>query len=646
MKQNILLIFLLIKSLNSFGQISSNNNDWENMIKNHPDFLADANLQQDLILKLEHLSNHPISLNNCNEKDLMEIPFVNLFDAQLIIQHRNKNGAFLCIEELVAVHDLKMEQVRWIRHFVFVEKRVFSAFKIKDGNSDLNSELTLTRMLKSSDVELFPNQYFHDLIKFKLKLSENWHLGFNLENDAGEKYTKLKNGVFDFRSFHVYYQGKTRIKRIAFGDYRLHYGQGLGLGLGFAPGKGAQVLNAIRFNDGINKFSSFDENRFFRGMAFSYDFKLFDLDVFCSYKNKNVSLVSDTLLQGSIYETGLHRTESELAKKNKLSEYLVGLHAAFQIKKIKFGLLALHRKLSDNLVEDKAKPYQYWNESASNYFLTGINSRLNYKNLLFASELTFDSYQAHAAQITGLIAFDSKLDFVFLLRDYSKNYNNPFANGMSEWANQNEQGLYFGASYKLTRNLSLSAFCDYYLANWLKYRFPTRKWGLDYFTELKYELRTGLKTGIRIRSISSEENQDNSINPIISNQLRCFLQFKILKNIELLTRYDLNSKSGVSVSNSNLFIEELEWKLKKISFNIRYSIFTSDINGPLLYATESELNGVFGLNTYSGNGNSGFFMLNYSIIKNLKLGLKIAYQESDKLDEIVYDYKVQMRLRF
>jgi hypothetical protein len=65
-----------------------------------------------------------------------------------------------------------------------------------------------------------------------------------------------------------------------------------------------------------------------------------------------------------------------------------------------------------------------------------------------------------------------------------------------------------------------------------------------------------------------------------------------------------------------------------------------------LYATESELNGVFGLNTYSGNGNSGFFMLNYSIIKNLKLGLKIAYQESDKLDEIVYDYKVQMRLRF
>jgi hypothetical protein len=39
-------------------------------------------------------------------------------------------------------------------------------------------------------------------------------------------------------------------------------------------------------------------------------------------------------------------------------------------------------------------------------------------------------------------------------------------------------------------------------------------------------------------------------------------------------------------------------------------------------------------------------MLNYSIIKNLKLGLKIAYQESDKLDEIVYDYKVQMRLRF
>lgn len=646
MKHYILLIFLLMCSLSSIGQISSGNQNWENIIKNHPDFSADANLQQDLILKLEDLSSHPLSLNKCTEKDLMEIPFVNLLDAQLIIKHRILNGDFLCMEELVAVNDLKIEMALWIRHFVFVDKKLISSFKSNSYNDNSRVELNLTRMFKSSDVELFPKQYFHDLLKFKMKLSDALQFGFNLENDAGEKYTSFKNGVFDFRSFHLYYQGNTRLKRITIGDYRLHYGQGLGLGLGFAPGKGAQVLNAIRFNDGINKFSSFDENRFFRGIAFSYDFKLFDLEVFCSYKNKSASLVSDTLVQGSIYETGLHRTESEFAKKNQLAEYLIGFHAGFQIKKIKFGLLALHRKLSENLQLDKSKPYQFWNESASNYYLGGMNFRLNYKNLLLASELTFDSYRAHAAQITGLMAFDSKLDFVFLIRDYSKNYNNPFANGMSEWGNQNERGFYFGTSYKITRNLSLSAFCDYYVSDWLKYRFPSSKWGLDYFSELKYELRSGLKTGIRMRRISSEENQDNSIKPIVSGQIRGFLQFKIHKNIELLSRYDLISKSGTSKLSSNLFIEELEWKSKKMSINIRYSIFSSDENGPLLYATESELNGVFGLNTYSGNGNSGFFMMNYSVSKNFKIGTKLGYLKSDKRGLIEYDWKLQLRFKF
>ena len=86
--------------------------------------------------------------------------------------------------------------------------------------------------------------------------------------------------------------------------------------------------------------------------------------------------------------------------------------------------------------------------------------------------------------------------------------------------------------------------------------------------------------------------------------------------------------------------------MKKISFNIRYSIFTSDINGPLLYATESELNGVFGLNTYSGNGNSGFVLMNYSVTKNFKIGTKFAYYKSDKLELIEYDWKLQMRFRF
>lgn len=642
MKRFILSLFFLYFSHLGYCQSNLSKTNWESRIRNHPDFNFDPNLQQELLLKLEYLSQHPISINHTTLNELMEIPFVDLIDAQAIIQHIQKHGKFLCLEELMAVEEFSSEKAKWIANFVHVEKNIIHNIDYHQITKETKFELQISR-ISSSRMKLdFPQLAFHDLVKMRCQVSNSWQFGFSLENDAGENYLSLKNGLFDFQSFFLQYKANTKLKTICFGDYRMHYGQGLAMGLGFAPGKGAQVLNAIRFNNGLNKFSSFDENRFFRGIAFSYDFKLFDLDVFYSFKRRDASLLNDSILIGNVIESGYHRSSQELANRNSIAEEMFGFRTQFKIRKLSLGLLCLKRNLNPNIEPVKSKFYQFWNASSSNYLLGSIDAKLNYQNCLFSSELAIDVNKAHAFQLCGIAAIHQKLDLVFLLRDYAKNYVNPYANGMCEWSNQNEKGMYVGFVYKQNKSLSLSFYADYYFSDWLRYRFPSLKWGFDQFAELKYEQKSGLKTSFRIRKILGEEFVNEKIVSSSKLNFRGQLQFKFLENFELLSRWELLTNSNQT--NANLFAEELEWKSKKLSIHLRHTIFNAEKDAGMLYATESDLSGIFGLNSYNGNGYSSYILMQSNSWKGIKLGTKISFTQSDRNLEGDLEWKIQMKI--
>lgn len=645
MKKFLLLMGLLIFIDHVKAQISEPKIDLENLIRNHPDFNSDDLLQQDIISKIEDLQTNPISLNTCEKIDILQIPFVRLNDAEAIINHREKNGLFLCKEELMAVDSLKADMAKWISNFVFINKQIINVFGQTNGFQQTNIELKLTRIYQSKNAETFPQQVFHDLIKMKMSLSTNWSFGFSLENDAGEVYQSIKNGVFDFKSAHLNYKGNSKIKQFVLGDYRLFYGQGLALGFGFAPGKGAQVLNTLRFNSGINKFSSFDEARFLRGTAVSIDFRYFDLDLFYSRVSRDAAISNDSLNLGFLVNSGLHRTSSEIEKKNKVLEELMGLRTAWKKRNWNADLIIFKRVLIPGIQPEQNKLYQYWRQNTSNYFLGSGHLKYQIKNLMFATEMVLDHHLAKAWQFCALAALHSKLDAVLMIRNYDKDYSNPFANGLSEWGNTNERGMYWGMVYQYNKHLSFSAYSDYYYSDWIRYRFNALKWGFDRFFEMKYELRSGLKANCRFKIVNSEEWVEEKILGIKKYQMKVQLQFKLNDYWESLSRWDQNTETLKSHQTSGLFFQELKWKQKKFQLNLRYTIFHATQSASIQYASESELNGVFGLNTYSGNGFAGFILVQTQLFKMGHLGLKIGYLESDKLKKPENELKVQLRIR-
>ncbi|MFY8019899.1 MAG: ComEA family DNA-binding protein [Bacteroidia bacterium] len=645
MKHHYLLLVTLFITLHSFAQLNENKPDYENFIRNHPDFQSDEMLQQDIINKIDELVAHPISINSCQIADLLQIPFVSLKDANAIVQHRQTNGLFLCREELMAVNGINTDLAKWVAQFIIVNKQIMITTASSNSFQQHQFEGSLTRIYQTKNQEAYPQQAFHDLIRMRVRLNSNWFLGMNLENDAGEVYQNFKKGVFDFKSGYLFYKGHSIIKHFVIGDYRLFYGQGLALGFGFAPGKGAQVLNTLRFNEGINKYGSFDETRFFRGTAISLDFKCFDLDLFYSSIPRDAAISNDSLQIGQMLNSGLHRTATEMERKDNVKEDVLGMRAAWKRRNWNADIVVMNRNLSPHIQTDKTKLYQYWKQNTSAYFLSSGHVKYQVNNVLMAAEIVLDNQAAYAFQFIALAALHSKLDAVLMLRNYSKDYSNPFANGFSEWGNQNEKGVYWGMVYQFNKNLSFSAYSDYYFSDWIRYRFNGQKWGMDHFFEIRYELRSGLKAGFRCKKVNTEEIIDNNLLGKEKYQLRAQLSFKLNEHLESLSRWDQNSETIQTIQGSGLVFQEFKWKQKNFQMNIRYTIFHAANSAPVLYASESELNGIFGLNTYSGNGFASFILLQTQFFKFAQLGLKLGYQESDRLNGPENEVKVQLRIR-
>ena len=85
-------------------------------------------------------------------------------------------------------------------------------------------------------------------------------------------------------------------KAIAIGDYNLQIGQGLTMWTGMSFGKTADAVFTKRNANGIRQYTSADENRFLRGVAFDAKIsKRFEILGFLSYKKIDASVEGDTL---------------------------------------------------------------------------------------------------------------------------------------------------------------------------------------------------------------------------------------------------------------------------------------------------------------------------------------------------------------
>lgn len=328
------------------------------------------------------------------------------------------------------------------------------------------------------------------LFKYSYRYYDRLKWGFTLEKDPGES---LKNG-FDFSSFYFYYGSKGLIKSLAVGSYNLSFAQGLNMNTGFRlyaiPEKGLVPLMQNR----LSANSSTNEEQGLRGVAFTLKpVNYLNITLFYSNRSKDALITrADTSDSYEDYftalsETGLHRSQSELAKKDAITMKTTGGNLQFKSGSFRLGGTVFNTEFSEVMVPHK-QGYEIYKFAGSNLMNYGFDGAFLTEWLTAYFEYSKGSVGADA-WITG-IKLQSSQDYGMTLtyRRYSPDYNNFYSNSFSSSTCRNESGIYTGFYANLSKKLSILASSDQYRRPWLSYRADFLSRGSEYLVQLTYAL--------------------------------------------------------------------------------------------------------------------------------------------------------------
>ncbi|NPA44818.1 MAG: helix-hairpin-helix domain-containing protein [Chlorobi bacterium] len=683
----LLLFFTIISS--TFSQIADKeaiDNLIEEIASSSDEELDYTSLYEDLY----YFAQNPLNLNTATRKDLEKFQFLNDFQIEDILEYQRTAGEMQTIYELQLLKSFNIEDIRRLLPFVCVEKKEdkqLPDFKkaIKYGRSNLFLRTQfVTQQQKgydhdddvfeaSPDTNLYKGNKFKYYTKYQFNYKQNIKFGFVAEKDAGEQFFKesQKQG-FDYYTVHLQVNDVWKFKTITLGDFQARFGQGLISWSGLSTGKSSYVMNINKKYDGLRKYSSTDENKFFRGVGTTLRIKNFDITSFVSYKyiDGNRTLV-DTVtnqidFEGSFQTTGMHRTPNEIFDKHSVSEFVYGANIKWRKPSFKLGASFIQYFFSESIVKD-----QIYNEFAfqgDHGLNASVDYLANYKNIIFFGEEAISENGGYALLNSAMLRLAPQISLGILQRHYTKDYQAYYAGAFAEQSKTtNENGIYFGTEIHPVRNWKISAYYDIYEFPWLRYGVDAPSSGNDFFTQIDYSLNRYVKMHVRYKQESTFKTSSDDFTgvvplvPTTKKQFRYHITYSLSRNLRLKNRIELSSyqKGDEETETGFMFYQDVSYKLRTIPLQLtaRIAFFDAAYNARI-YTYENDILYGYSIPGLSGQGIRTYLNLRYTVIKNfIDVWLRYAnYSYADRdvigssLEEIQgnkkSEIKIQVRIKF
>lgn len=660
-----------------FSQSDSLNNkdEADDQIQQNIEFLSEQMQSEDGDLSSltdvwNHFRTHPINLNKTTAEELQNLQLLNDIQINHLLKHIEKNGKLISIYELQSIEGFDLMTIKKILPFITIrdlfneshfnfndiflhgQHQIISRFqRVIEHQSGYFKPDSLTATKSPNSFYLGdPNRI---LARYRFNFRQNVSLSFGADKDPGEEFFKgtQKQG-FDFYSGHIAIRNIRFIKCLTIGDYQATFGQGLVLWNGFAFGKSASLMSIKRFGMGIKPYYSFDENRFFRGIAGTLKFKKLEVTGLVSYKKLDANAtITDTLNNGEIdvvgvssLETGgLHNTNSLIQDKGAISQTVIGGNIAYHQRNFHIGITAQHMSLSAAL-KSTSQLYNQYDFQGQQNFNSGVDYNYVFRNMNLFGDASISQNGGKAFVQGAILALDPRLTFSGHFRYFERNYQNLFGNAISEnTLPQNEQGLYLGMEAKLNPAFTLSAFIDQYQFFWLKYGVSAPSKGKDIFSQLNYT--PNKKTDLYIRYRHREKAENNSllnpyeyITPYAQENIRFNLSLALSNFIKLKSRieYVHVSKKEDSKDNGIALFQDFILKPKTwpLVFTIRYAMFDTKSYDSRIYAYENDVLYSYSVPALYNKGQRYYIMLNWEINKQIEIWVRFSQTAYDNIQVI------------
>ncbi|WP_421750466.1 hypothetical protein [Croceimicrobium sp.] len=296
--------------------------------------------------QLQNWKHSPIEINLWDRQKLMETGLFNVFQVHNLMQYRQRYGALLSAAELTLIKGFDKNRVSALLPFLsFKTQAKPQPLNWQSLRSFREHQMAWRWQINSRNLETKNNAYLGDPLESRLiyrtQSQEGLSLGLNLQKDPGEAW-QLPYGYDHIAGF-LQYQGPTKLSQLILGDYHFSFGQGLSLWSGSAFNTTGFDQAFARYARGISAYAGSEEQRFFRGIATSYQTGAWKSKAFVSFRELDASKEPEPdAVKARIRSDGYHRNEKELKYKDQVLLKSLGL--AVQYEGRNFDLSVLHHQ--------------------------------------------------------------------------------------------------------------------------------------------------------------------------------------------------------------------------------------------------------------------------------------------------------------
>lgn len=639
----------------------------------------DSYLQQ-----LEQFRKNPLNLNTADENDLKELKILTGLQIENFILYRKHFGKLVSIYELQAIPAWDISTIKKLLPFIEISnaltvKEEF-AKRLKNGDNTLLLRISqVIEKAKGFDETVPGTKYLGGpqkiFFRYRYQYKNLLQYGLVGDKDAGEQIFKgAQHKGFDFYSFHFFARKFGMVQSLALGDFTVNMGQGLIQWQSLAFRKGPEVMHIKRQSTVLRPYNSAGEFNFHRGAGLTVKNGKTEATIFASVRKLSANFVADTVSNeefiSSFLNSGFHRTENEIADRNKLRQLAFGGNVTYKDDRWHVGLNSIFFNFSLP-VQKREEPYNFFAISGKNWSNFSVDYSYTYRNLHLFGEAAADK-NFNKAFINGLmVSVDPRVDISFLQRIISKEFQSINGNAFTENTYPtNENGWFAGISIRPAAAWRIDGYLDIFKFPWLKFLVDAPSPGKGFLTQLTYSPNKQVEIYSRFRTETKQTNFPD--NTTITNYListprqnwRTQIMFKINTSVSVRNRVELlwygkktepHDPVSLTVPAEQGFLTFFDFLLKPLlkpySGNFRLQYFETDGYNSRVYAYENDVLFYYSIPVFFDKGFRYYINLNYDLSKKTSFWFKWSqtlYRDKQSigsgLDEIAGSSRSEARI--
>ncbi len=575
---------------------------------------AGSSITEDMLEELSERMSEPINLNTATREQLSQLAFLNDHQIENLLAYLYINGEMQTLYELQMVSGMDRRTIDYLLPFICLrpveKKQPPLRWKevLKYGKQEVLTRLDIPLYERKGYKDTYLGTAQYHSLRYSFRYRDELYAGLTAEKDAGEPLAALHNRAgCDSYSFYFLLRNRGRLKRLAVGNYRLGFGQGLVVNNGFLLGKTSSADFFQYRSTGIGKHSSADEYNYFRGIAGAFSISE-PLTASAFYSHRSLDGKVEEGVITSISQTGLHRSQMEADRKHALTQQLAGGNLTYQGDKIKWGLTGIYY-FFDRPYRPELREYARYQLQGRTFYNIGADYQYRWHRWLWQGEAAVG--QKGFAVLNRLLYTPSQIyRFMLVHRYYAHDYWAMFARSFAESGVQNENGWYLAAEVSPIARWTFFTSMDLFSFPWWKYRISKPSQGVEIVGKATFIPRRSTDMYLSYRYKQKERDVTGTsgevILPTYHHRLRYRLNLAPTENLSFRTTADGTSfhSKGQAASYGYQLAQSASWLLPglPLAATLQASYFHTDDYDSRVYSSEKGLIYSFYTPSFQGEG--------------------------------------------